>query len=144
HFTSPQTRRYPVPMKTIACIVLICAIPVLGAETTTLSAATLAQALSNPELVDSSDAQAQSAARERVLKLLCNQPSGRELAHVHERLTQLAQHRETRLGRLFFAALRGLPQLSVPANSSEAAVSTTWPLAFGTALRARVAWRRDA
>jgi len=112
----------------------------LGA--TTLSVVSLSEALKNPQLKhDNDSAQDIDQARDRVLRHFINQPSEAEIESVHQRLDLIARHQDTRLGRLFFAALDSMPALEhLPEGATRAEIIVHWPLALGAEARVRVAW----
>jgi hypothetical protein len=109
----------------------------LGAST--LSVVPLAEALQNPDLVDTG-AEGHTAAVAEVTSKLLNQPAtDAERATLHQRLSLLATHRHTRVGRLFFAALKSVPAIEhLPEGTNQVSVTAQWPLALGASIRARV------
>lgn len=130
--------------RTFCLLVLAAVAGAMGAQPVTLSAKPLSEALKNSNLLlpvqDANHTQAVGA----VTALLLNQPGAAELAAFHTRLAQIAQHKDTRLGRLFFAALDACPDLEqISAEDESARVDVEFPLALGSALRVQVGWARN-
>lgn len=117
--------------------------PTLWAETTTLSAKPLVESLKNPDLLLPEGDPKLSAARTVVTEMLFNQPSAAETPKFHARLADLARHRDTRVGRLFFTALGAVPDLQgVAADARGASLVCTFELALGSGAQVRVGWVR--
>lgn len=115
----------------------------LGAQPVTLSAKPLSEALQNPDLQLPEDDPKLAAARKAVSDLLLNQPTEAERGVFHQRLMLFARHKDTRLGRLFFYALAGCPDVgNVDAATQSVAVAATFPLALGSGARVRLGWTR--
>lgn len=132
------------PFRNLALLACLALAPVLGAQSVTLSAKPLAEALKNPDLLMPQDEPRLAEARSRVRALLQNQPTDQELAGFHERLTLLARHRETRLGRLFFSAMDACPDLeNVDPLDDQARVEARFPLALGSSARVCCGWVRS-
>ncbi|MCC6575587.1 MAG: hypothetical protein IT462_17545 [Planctomycetes bacterium] len=75
--------------------------------------------------------------------LFINQPTAAERPAFDARIKALADHRNSRLGRAFFAALRGAPVVSnLPASATRAWLSVHWPLPDRCAAALNVSWRR--
>ncbi|MBK8208280.1 MAG: hypothetical protein IPK87_16005 [Planctomycetes bacterium] len=108
---------------------------------TVLSVVPLAKALQNPDLAGVDPLQA----RADVLAFLVNQPAnGAEAGRLHERLAQLATHRGTRLGKLFFQALETLPAIEqVPEAATEVELLAHRPLELQAVVRIHVTWQRQ-
>lgn len=109
---------------------------------TVLSVVPLAKALQNPDLAG----EAPDQARADVLALLVNHPATEvEAARLHERLAQLATHRGTRLGKLFFQALETLPGIEqVPEAATEVELLAHRPLDLEAVVRIHVTWQKHA
>lgn len=109
----------------------------------TLSIKPLTTALQNPDLSLAQDDAKLIAARKAVTDALLNQPSKDELAGFNNRLKLLSEHRQTRLGRLFFTALEAAPGIeNLPLDASEAGVAAYFPLALGSGIQVRASWQR--
>lgn len=108
---------------------------------TVLSVVPLAKALQNPDLAGVDPLQA----RADVLAILVNQPANEaEAARLHERLAQLATHRGTRLGKLFFQALETLPAIEqVPEAATEVELLAHRPLELQAVVRIHVTWQKQ-
>lgn len=118
--------------------------PAMAAQAT-LSIVPLAQAMRNPDLLSADDDPKLEPARKAVSELLLNQPGSEELAGFHQRLRWLALHQDTRLGRLFFAALEALPGVeNLPEGASAAGADAYFPLALGSGVQVRAAWSKQA
>lgn len=116
--------------------------PMAGAQVT-LSAHALCQALQNPDLALPGEDPKAVAAQKAVADMLLNQPSAKELPVFNARLAQIAIHRETRVGKLFFAVLDAAPEVeNVPQNADSAGVVAFFPLALGSGARVRLGWTR--
>ncbi|MCC7508198.1 MAG: hypothetical protein IT464_02340 [Planctomycetes bacterium] len=109
---------------------------------TVLSVVPLAKALQNPDLAGVASVQA----RADVLALLVNQPANEaETQRLHERLAELATHRGTRLGKLFFQALETLPAIEqVPESATDVELLAHRPLELQAVVRIHVAWQKQA
>jgi len=129
--------------RTFCLLALLATLPALGAQTLTLSAKPLSEALQNSDLLLPEEDPKLADARKRVSELLLNQPTEAERDRFHKRLTLFAKHKQTRLGRLFFAALNGCPDLEqLGKDVSSAGVTATFPLALQSGARVRMAWTR--
>jgi hypothetical protein len=107
----------------------------------TLSVVPVAKALQNPELHGESP----DAARAAVSELLLNQPADEaETGRFHARLADLARHKDTRLGRLFFRMLETTPDVEqVPEGAKAVELLVRRPLALDAVSRVLVEWRLD-
>lgn len=116
--------------------------PVVLSAADTLSVVPMAEALQNSDLDADDDLAA--PARQAVQDLLWNAPAeALERERFHRRLAQLARHRDTRVGKLFFAALEATPGIvNLPDGLTRATVVTRWPLALDTSLQVRVEFAR--
>ena len=109
----------------------------------TLSVVPLAKALQNPGLADTKSTEFEAAFKQ-VTDLLLNQPTGEvEQAAMRERVAALAEHRATRVGKLFFAALAAVPDIENLAESEFAAIEVSWPLSFGGRVKVRAEYIRN-
>lgn len=115
----------------------------LGA--TTLSVVPLAEALQNPELAEAeTDSDKHTAAVKSVTTLLLNLPDESEISEFNRRLSNLARHRDTRVGRLFFSAIAATPDIeNVPDHVERTGINASWPLALGASIRVRVEYRKQ-
>jgi hypothetical protein len=107
----------------------------------TLSVVPLAKSLQNPALVDTKSTEF-TPAFEQVTKQLLNQPTAEELPAVQARVSALAAHRDSRVGKLFFAALQAVPDVENLGESDFAAVDVSWPIALGGSISMRVEYQR--
>lgn len=129
--------------RTFCLLALVTLATTAQAQTLTLSAKPLSESLQNPELLLPEENPATAAARKRVTDLLLNQPSDLERPKVHARLADFARHKDTRLGRLFFSALGGCPDLeNLDPKSESASLTAEFALALGSGARVRLAWQR--
>ena len=105
---------------------------------TSLSVVPLAEALKNPALADTKSAGFEAALAE-VTALMLNKPPETEEASAYKaRTSSLARHRDTRVGKLFFAALHAVPVIeNLPADATSASITADWPLALGASIRVR-------
>ena len=112
----------------------------MGADT--LSVVPLAKALQNSGLTDVNEAG--NTARETVQSELWNSPGDDlEAETFRNRLAELARHRETRVGKLFFAAMQAVPDVSnLNPNLTAVTVIARWPLALEGAVQARIEYTR--
>lgn len=76
--------------------------------------------------------------------LFLNKPTpGVEKQRFEAKVVNIAAYRQTRLGRVFFAALRGTPAVSgLPAGAETASLSARWSLARECELSVTASWRR--
>lgn len=110
----------------------------------TLSVIPLGEALQNPDLMDP-ESEGHDAALEAVSSLLANrpEPESDELREFRTRLADLASHRETRVGKLFFGALAATPEIeNLPDDVTQAGINALWPLALGSSIRVRAEFRK--
>jgi len=113
------------------------------AQPATLSARPLADALQNGDLLLEQGDEKLAQARAAVEALLLNKPTEHELKRFHARLAALARHRDSRLGRLFFALLRAAPDVhNVGASVERASVTADFALALGSGASVHVGWTR--
>ncbi|MCZ7608015.1 MAG: hypothetical protein M5U25_18535 [Planctomycetota bacterium] len=107
-----------------------------------LSVVALAEALKNPALEDI-NSEGFAAALEPIQAALLNQPADEdENAAFQQRISAIARHRNTRVGKLFFAALAATPDVeNLPDNAEFATVDAHWPLALRSSAQVRVEWR---
>lgn len=123
-------------------VILVCfalSAPMLQADT--LSVVPLAKSLQNPALADTKSPEF-AGAFEQVTKQLLNQPTEQELPAVQARIAALAAHRDSRVGKLFFAALAAAPDIENLGDSEFAAVNASWPIAFDGSISMRVEYTR--
>lgn len=115
----------------------------LGAST--LSVVPLGESLKNPALIEiNPESDDYTAAVDAVTKLLLNKPTEDELAPLQQRLSDLARHRDTRVGKLFFAALAATPAIeNLPEGATTAGINVTWPLALGATIRVRAEFAKS-
>ncbi len=129
--------------RTLLLLAITLLSPTLWAETTTLSAKGLTESLKNPDLLLLAGDPKLETARKAVADMLFNQPSAAELEKFHARLANLARHRDTRVGRLFFTALAAVPAIQgVATDAKGASLVCTFELALGSGAQVRVAWVR--
>lgn len=81
-----------------------------------------------------------------VLEQLANQPAdAAEMKRFEARIKLLHRHRDTRLGRLFFDALRGVPTIgNVPVSATATALTVRWPLNLDCELELYAAFTKRA
>jgi hypothetical protein len=109
----------------------------------TLSAVPLAKALQNPVLADTKSTEFEAAFKQ-VTDLLLNRPADEEeKSAMRERVAALSAHQESRVGKLFFAALSAVPEIENPGESDFAAIETGWPISFGGRVKVRVEYIRS-
>lgn len=129
--------------RTFCLLALVTLATAAQAQTLTLSAKPLAEALQNQQLTLPEEDPLTAPARKRVTDLLLNQPSDAERAKFHARLADFARHKDTRLGRLFFTALAGCPDLeNVDPKTESASITAQFALELGSGARVRLAWQR--
>lgn len=106
-----------------------------------LSVVALAEALKNPAL-EEINSEGFAAALEPIQNALLNQPADDdERAVFRQRVSAIARHRDTRVGKLFFAALAAAPEVeNLPDNAEFARVDAHWPLALGSNAFVTVEW----
>jgi hypothetical protein len=129
--------------RTFCLLALLVLSSAAGAQTLTLSAKPLADSLKNPDLLRPEGDPALAAARTAVAALLLNKPAPGEQNGFHARLALFARHRDTRLGRLFFACLQACPTIeNLAPGADRAEVTAMFPLALGSGARVAVTWQR--
>ncbi len=75
--------------------------------------------------------------------LFLNQPAADETARFEARVKALNEHRNTKLGRVFFAILGAMPDVTNLAETAQQAwIGTRWPLPESGELLVHVSWRR--
>jgi hypothetical protein len=118
------------------CLLLtIAAMPMTA---TTLSVVPLAEALKNSALEDT-NSEGFALGVEAVSTQLLNRPASEaETLAFHARLSAIARHRETRVGKLFFAALMATPAIENLGESQFVAMEVTWPISLGANVDVRV------
>lgn len=129
--------------RTVCTVILLCfTIAATPLFATSLSVVALAEALKNPALEDIKS-EAFPAALAPIQQALLNQPADEdERAAFQQRVSAIARHRDTRVGKLFFAALAATPAVENLQETAEfAAVDCHWPLALGASARVRVEWQ---
>lgn len=106
-----------------------------------LSVVPLAEALKNPALADTKSEGFEQALAD-VTALMLNKPPETEEGEAYKtRVSSLARHRDTRVGKLFFAALHAVPVIeNLPEDATSATITADWPLALGASLRVRAAF----
>jgi hypothetical protein len=135
--------RYLGPMRiSLAVILVSLSLAAAPVSAETLSVVPLAKSLQNPALVDAKSP-GFTEAFDQVAKQLLNQPEPGELAAVQARISALAAHRDSRVGKLFFSALGALPDIENLGDSDFAAVHATWPIALGGSISVRVEYHRS-
>jgi hypothetical protein len=108
----------------------------------TLSVVPLAKALQNPVLTDTKSTEFEAAFKQ-VTDLLLNQPVDEdEKLAMRDRVAALSAHRDSRVGKLFFAALAAVPEIENLGDAEFAAIEAGWPLSFGGRLNLRVEYTR--
>ena len=109
----------------------------------TLSVVPLGEALENPALVDTNSDEFKQHADE-VQALMLNKPATEaEVATFSKRVSNLARYRDTRVGKLFFGALKATPAIENLGEGAEfAELTSAWPLSFGSRIRVRVAFTK--
>lgn len=129
--------------RTVCTVILLCftfaAVPLFASS---LSVVALAEALKNPALEDVKS-EGFATALAPIQQALLNQPADQdELTAFQQRVSAIARHRDTRVGKLFFAALAATPAVeNLPETADFAAVDCHWPLALGASARVRVEWQ---
>jgi hypothetical protein len=109
----------------------------------TLSVVPLAKALQNPVLADTKSTEFEPAFKQ-VTDLLLNKPAeDDEKLAMRERVAALSAHRESRVGKLFFAALVAVPEIENLGESEFAAIDASWPISFGGSIKLRVEYTRS-
>jgi hypothetical protein len=109
----------------------------------TLSVVPLAKALQNSVLTDTKSTEFEAAFKQ-VTDLLLNQPVEEdEKSAMRERVAALSTHRDSRVGKLFFAALAAVPEIENLGESEFAAIDASWPISFGGSIRLRVEYTRS-
>ena len=137
----------PRPICSGLILLLIVFTTQLAAQTepTTLSVVPLAEALQNPELAEQ-NSKGYEAAVQAVSAVMLNrpEPDTDEAAMFREHLADLARHRETRVGKLFFGALRATPDIeNLPPKAESAGMNALWPLALGASIRVRAGFAKS-
>ncbi|MCB9933153.1 MAG: hypothetical protein H6841_07015 [Planctomycetes bacterium] len=138
----PTTQVYPMNRTTRTVILFLIGLAGGPLFASSLSVVSLADALKNPALEDI-HSEGFLPAIQPVQAALLNQPADdEERLAFHARVSSLARHRDTRLGKLFFGALAATPDIeNLPDDARLAGIEATWPLALGASARVRVEWR---